>query len=181
MCDLKKPMTIAETDRLWLRRMCDEDAPLILELVNEPAWLESIGDRGVRNLDDARAYIAHGPVAMVARCGFGLAVVIRKIDLAPLGICGLLKRDELDDADLGLALLTRFAGQGYAREAAMATVAYGFGELRLERIVAITSPGNARSIRLLESIGFAAEGLVNLADREAAVCRYGRRNALQGE
>ncbi len=96
-------MTIAETDRLYLRHMSTDDAAFILELLNEPAWLEFIGDRGVRDLDDARAYIANGPVAMVERYGFGLFVAIRKADLAPIGICGLLKRDTLEDVDLGFA------------------------------------------------------------------------------
>lgn len=163
-------MTIAETDRLYLRHMCADDAAFILELVNDPAWLEFIGDRGVRHLDDARHYIAHGPVAMVQRHGFGLSVVIRKADLAPLGICGLLKRDTLEDVDLGFALLARYRGQSYAREAAMATVAYGLGSLGLKRIVAITKPGNARSIHLLESLGFTHEGMVNLTPGEPPVC-----------
>ena len=163
-------MTIAETDRLYLRHMSTDDAALILELVNEPAWLEFIGDRGVRHLGDARAYIANGPIAMLERHGFALFVVIRKADLAPIGICGLLKRDTLDDVDLGFALLARYRGHSYAREAAMAALAYGFGTLGLKRIVAIAKPTNARSIHLLESLGFTHQGLVTIAPSEPPVC-----------
>ena len=163
-------MTIAETDRLYLRHMSTDDAAFILELVNEPAWLEFIGDRGVRHLDDARAYIANGPIAMLERHGFGLSVVIRKADLAPIGICGLLKRDTLDDVDLGFAVLARYRGHSYAREAAQAAIAYGFGSLGLKRIVAIAKPGNARSLYLLQSLGFTAERLVTLTNGEPPVC-----------
>ena len=163
-------MTIAETDRLYLRHMSTDDAAFILELVNEPAWLEFIGDRGVHHLDDARAYIASGPIAMVERYGFALFAVIRKADLAPIGICGLLKRDMLDDVDLGFALLARYRGHGYAREAAQGAIAYGLGSLGLRRIVAIAKPGNARSLYLLQSLGFTAEGLVTLTNGEPPVC-----------
>ena len=163
-------MTIAETDRLYLRHMSTDDAAFILELVNEPAWLEFIGDRGVRHLDDARAYIANGPIAMLERHGFALFVVIRQADLAPIGICGLLKRDTLDDVDLGFALLARYRGHSYAREAAKAAIAYGFGALGLKRIVAIAKPTNARSIHLLESLGFTHQGLVTIAPSEPPVC-----------
>lgn len=169
-----KTMPVLETDRLALRQIEAADAAFILELVNEPAWLEFIGDRGVRNLDDARAYIAQGPVAMYARRGFGLFLVERKEDSTPIGICGLLKRETLGDVDLGFALLARFREQGYAREAALGTLSYGFGELGLKRIVAIAAPGNERSIRLLESVGFVREGVVRLTAGEAAVCLFGR-------
>lgn len=163
---------IIETDRLSLRRLHAEDAAFILELVNEPAWLEFIGDRGVRNLDDARAYIAKGPVAMYERCGFGLFLVARKEDSAPIGICGLLQRDTLPDVDLGFALLTRFRGQGYAQEAARATLSYGRSEFCLQRIVAVTAPGNAPSMRVLESLGFVREGLVTLEAGQAPLALW---------
>ena len=146
-------MTIAETDRLYLRHMSTDDAAFILELVNEPAWLEFIGDRGVRHLDDARAYIANGPIAMLERHGFGLSVVIRKADLAPIGICGLLKRDTLDDVDLGFAVLARYRGHSYARERPCAVAS-------LTELTRIHAPGighhhHRRASGLLASSGTA--------------------------
>jgi len=155
-------MQITETARLALREFTAEDAPFILRLVNDPAWLRFIGDRGIRTLADAAAYIAQGPVASYARCGYGLWLVARKTDGAPLGMCGLLKRDTLEDADLGFAFLPEFGGQGYAHEAAAATLAHGRAACGLRRIVAITAPDNARSIRLLEKLGFRFERLVRL-------------------
>lgn len=158
-------MTLLETPRLRLRELATEDAGFILELVNEPAWTRFIGDRGVHTLDDARDYILTGPRAMYGRLGFGLWLVETNDDGAtPLGICGLLKREGLADVDLGFAFLERFWGRGYALEAATATLAHGRGKLKLPRIVAITSPDNERSGRLLEKLGFRHERMIRLAE-----------------
>ena len=145
--------TVLETDRLRLRQFRPDDAAFVLELLNEPSWLRFIGDRGVRTLDDARAYIENGPRAMFARHGFSLLLVERKADGAALGMCGLIQRDSLDAPDIGYAFLPRFWGQGYAREAAAAVLAYAHDTLGLPRILAITDPDNATSIKLLESLG----------------------------
>ena len=107
-------MTVLETERLRLRRLTVDDAAFILELVNDPSWLRFIGDRGVRNLDDARSYILKGPVASYEKHGFGLWLVELKAEATPIGICGLLQRDTLPDVDIGFALLPQFCGQGYA-------------------------------------------------------------------
>ena len=150
-------MTVLQTGRMALRRLAPADARFIRELVNEPSWIRYIGDRGVRTLDDARAYLAKGPIAMYERHGFGLWLCESKATGEPLGICGLIKRDTLDDVDLGFAFLPRFWGQGYAHESAAAVLAYGREVLELDRIVAITSPDNAPSIRLLEKLGLRLE------------------------
>jgi len=150
-------MTVLSTARLDLAELTHDDAEFIFGLVNEPSWLANIGDRGVRTLDDARAYLTNGPMAMYAQQGYGLWRVTRREDGAVVGICGLLKRDTLPDADIGFAFLPAYWGEGYAREAAEATLRYGFDTRRMPRIVAIVSPGNAASIRLLERLGFAFE------------------------
>ncbi len=163
-------MIIRETERLLLRRLTVEDAAFIRELVNEPAWLQFIGDRGVRTIDDARRYITTGPQAMYERFGFGLYLAALKEDAAPIGICGLLKRDTLSDVDIGFALLQRFGGRGYACEAAEAVVAHARDELGLRRLVAIASPKNHRSLRLLEKLGLRFERMVSVApDRPESV------------
>jgi RimJ/RimL family protein N-acetyltransferase len=154
---------ILETDRLVLRRLSLDDAPFILELVNEPSWLQYIGDKGVRTPEDARKYLREGPMAMYQRSGFGLYRVERKDDGEPMGMCGLIKRDTLPDVDIGFAFLPRFWGQGYAREAAAAVLALGKDTLGLKRIVAITNPDNESSIRLLESLGFRFETVLRLS------------------
>jgi RimJ/RimL family protein N-acetyltransferase len=160
---------ILETPRLILRRLSAEDAPFILELVNEPSWIRFIGDRGVRTLDDARSYILKGPVDMYNRLGFGLYLTELKESAAPIGLCGLIKRESLSDVDIGFAFLPRFWGKGYAYEAASAVMAYGESAFGLKRIVAITSPDNDSSIKVLQKMGFKLERIVSLSAGEPEV------------
>jgi RimJ/RimL family protein N-acetyltransferase len=157
-------MNVLETDRLLLRKLsADDDAAFILQLVNEPSWLRFIGDRGVRTLEDARGYILKGPMEMYRRFGFGLYLVVNKADGVPMGLCGLLKRDSLPDVDIGFAFLPRFWGQGYAHEAAAAVLAQGQNTFGLRRILAITSPDNHSSIKLLEKLGLRFQQLTRLS------------------
>lgn len=153
-------MNVAESDRLILRHFTVDDAPFVLTLVNDPAWIRFIGDRGVRDLETARSYLLNGPMAMYERNGFGLYLIVRKEDQAPLGMCGLIKRDMLPDVDLGFALLPVYYNQGYAGEAARAALALGRDQFDLKRIVAITSLDNENSIRLLERLGFSFEKII---------------------
>lgn len=152
---------VLETPRLSLRRFAPGDAAFILELVNDPDWVRFIGDKKVHSLDDARGYILKGPVTMYERVGFGLYLAALK-DGTPIGMCGLIKRDGLEDVDIGFAFLPRFRSNGYAHEAAAATLAYGRGALKIARIVAITSTDNVGSIRLLEKLGMRFEKPVSL-------------------
>jgi RimJ/RimL family protein N-acetyltransferase len=157
------PIAILTTERLILRRFTVADAPFILELLNDPAWLEFIGDKGVRTLDDARGYLRKGPIAMYERHGFGLWLVELRDGHVAIGMCGLIKRDSLDDVDLGFAFLPAYRARGYAHEAAAAVLAHGRDGFELGRIVAITSPGNAKSAALLEKLGMKFEKTVKLA------------------
>jgi len=159
---------ILATPRLVLRCLTLDDAPFFLRLVNEPSFIENIADKGVRTLDDAREHLRTGPLASYARHGHGLWMVELKDTGAPIGICGLIKRDVLDDVDVGYALLPEFCGAGYAAEAAAAALAHARDVLGLSRVVAVVNPDNARSLRLLEKLGFRYERMVRLspADRE---------------
>jgi len=154
-------LKVLETERLNLRWMSADDAAFMRGLLNEPSWLRFIGDRGVRTLDDARNYILTGPVASYARLGFGLYVVELKESGDPIGICGLVKRDFLDDVDIGFAFLPQYWRQGYAYEAASAVMGYGTETLGLKRIVAITAADNHSSARLLEKLGLRFERMVS--------------------
>lgn len=155
---------ILETDRLRLRKLAPADAPFILRLLNEPSWLRFIGDRGVRTLDDAVAYIANGPMAMYESHGFGLYLVELKDDGTPIGMCGILKRDALEDPDLGFALVPEFWSKGYAFEAARATLDYAAGTLGVERVGAIVNPENEASIALLLKLGMRFERVIRLKE-----------------
>ena len=155
-------MNVLETERLTLRRFIAEDAEFILELVNEPSFIQNIGDRGVRSTSDAIKYIETGPVASYARNGFGLYLVRLKESGESIGMCGLIKRDALDDVDIGYAYLPRFWSRGYAVEAALGVKEFARDVIKLNRIVAVTDPENQGSIRVLEKIGFAFEKMVRL-------------------
>ena len=167
-------MQILETDRLILRHLSlDEDAEFILQLVNEPSWLKFIGDKSVRTLEDARAYILNGPLEMYSRLGFGLYLVELKEAGVSIGMCGLIKRDSLADVDIGFAFLPQYWGRGYAYEAAAAVLAYGRNAHDLKRIVAITSVDNDSSVRLLEKLGLSFEGMVKLTNDSEEIRLYG--------
>jgi [ribosomal protein S5]-alanine N-acetyltransferase len=156
-------MRVLETDRLVLRRLTLDDAGFMLELLNAPAFLRFIGDKGVRNLEDARNYLRTGPLDMYSRLGFGLFCVELKDSGEPIGTCGLLKRDILPDVDVGYAFLPAYWGKGYAFEAASAVLSYGHHSHGLQRIVAIVSPANGSSVRVLEKAGLKFERMMLIA------------------
>ena len=162
-------MIVLEAARLTLRHLSIGDAEFILRLLNEPSFLRYIGDKGVRNLDDARQYILNGPVASYERNGFGLYLVELKDDGTPIGISGLVKRDTLPDPDIGFAFLPAYWSQGYAVESAAAVMTYAREGLGLTRIAAITSPDNNASEKLLGKIGLRFERMIKLSDGEDQV------------
>jgi RimJ/RimL family protein N-acetyltransferase len=149
--------TVIETQRLRLRHFTPDDAAFVLELINDPDWLANIGDRGVRTLEDARRYIENSLMKLYERLGFGLYLVELKETGVPIGMSGLIKRDSLEDVDVGFAFLPAFRGKGYAAESARAACDYGFEALGLDRLVAITAPDNDASGKVLVRLGFAYE------------------------
>ena len=165
-------MNVLETERLILRWLSADDAAFILELVNDPGWLRFIGDRGVRTLADARDYILNGPVAMYHRMGFGLYMVQLRQSATPIGMCGLIKRPNLEDVDIGFAFLPAFGGQGYAYESASAVMAYAQNALGLNRVVAIVDPDNQRSISLLKKLGLNFVDLLRLSEDQPEVMLF---------
>ncbi len=143
---------ILTTERLTLRQFTNEDARFIVELVNTPGWLEFIGDRNIHTEEDAVNYLQNGPIKSYSENGFGSSMVELK-DGTPIGMCGILKRDSLENPDIGFAFLPSYMGKGYALEIANATMDYATHQLKLKTIYAITNPTNIRSIQLLEKIG----------------------------
>jgi RimJ/RimL family protein N-acetyltransferase len=156
-------MTILETERLSLRQLTVDDAQFILTLLNEPSFLRYIGDKQVRNLEDARQYILNGPVASYDRNGFGLYLVALKESYTPIAMCGFLKREELPDPDIGFAFLPEFWNKGFAFEAAAAVLQHAREKLGLQRVLAITSLDNEASIKLLQRLGFRLDSVITLA------------------
>ncbi len=150
---------ILETERLFIRQLTIDDANFIFELLNDPSFIQYIGDRNIRSVEDAQAYVLNGPVASYAQNGFGLSLVILRATGESIGMCGLIKRNELEDVDIGYAYLPRYWFKGYAVEAALAMKSYAKETVRLKRLVAIVNPTNTSSIRVLEKIGMKFESM----------------------
>ena len=150
-------MQALETERLLLRPFTTDDAPFILTLLNEPSFLRFIGDKKVRTLEDARQYLLNGPIASYNAHGFGLLLVELKESQTPIGMCGLLKREELPAPDIGFAFIPDYWRQGFAFEAATAVMNDARERLKLNTILAIVSPDNDASIKLLERLGMSYE------------------------
>jgi RimJ/RimL family protein N-acetyltransferase len=164
-------MEILQTERLRLRTVTPDDAPFYLELVNDPAFIEHIGDRGIRTLEEACRSILEGPAAMQEARGHSLYVVELKETRVPIGMCGLIKRDTLEDIDIGYAYLPRYRGCGYAYEAARAVLDYA-PTIGITRVAAITSPNNVASNQLLLKLGLRFQHFTHLKPEDAGTNLY---------
>lgn len=152
-----------ETERLLLRRFTEDDAEFIFNLLNEPDWIKYIGDKGIKTIEDAKKYIEHSLIKMYNDLGFGLYIVILKEYGIPIGMCGLVKRNGLEDVDLGFAFLKDFTGKGYGYESARAVMIYAKTELNISRLAAITTTDNHASENLLLKLGFQFDLLTKLS------------------
>jgi len=153
-------MLVCQTKRLIIRHCDNDDAEFILRLLNEPSFIENIADKGVRNIQDAIKYLQQGPITSYQQFGFGMNIVELKESGNAIGMCGLLKREELDDVDIGYAFLPEYTGQGFAKEAALSVLQNALEQHQLSCVVAVTSMDNQSSICLLEKIGFKFEKII---------------------
>jgi len=163
---------VLTTARLSLRELAAQDAPFVVDLMNDPSFIEFIGDRGVRTIEDARRYIETGPWTQYSVHGFGLWLVALREGPTPIGICGLLKRDALPAPDIGFAFAAAYRSQGYAFEAASAVKALARERFHASSLLAIVSPSNSASIRLLERLGLAFDRMVTLSPGAAPIALY---------
>lgn len=164
-----------ETPRLRLREFSAADAPYVLRQLNEPSFIDNIADRGVRNLEQARAYLLNGPMASYEKNGFGFWAVVEKRTGSSIGMCGLVKRPHLEHADLGYAFLPEYFGQGFAFEACAASIAAARHDFALPHLLAIVNPDNTPSRRLLEKLGFGHQRMLALHGDEPELCVYSLR------
>jgi len=160
-------VVVLETERLVLREVAEADAAFVLDLLNSAGFIENIGDRGVRTQDEACGYIRERVIGSYQAHGFGMWLV--EVAKRPVGLAGLVKRDGLDDPDVGYAFIADAWGRGYAQEAAAAVVRHARGKLGIGKLAAITSPENYASMAVLRKIGFDFRGMIVLpdADRES--------------
>jgi ribosomal-protein-alanine N-acetyltransferase len=164
---------VIETERLILRKFTLDDAAFMLELLNTPAWLRFIGDRNVRTIEEAGQYLLNGNIRSYREYGFGFYVVVIKETNESLGICGIVKREGLDDIDIGFGFLPQFIGKGYGYEAATAMLDYALNDLKIKRIVAIVNPENVVSIALIKKIGLQFEKMVRLSNKDIELMLFG--------
>jgi ribosomal-protein-alanine N-acetyltransferase len=157
---------IGHTERLALRKFKQGDEEFIFNLLNSPGWLQFIGDRNIKTIEDAQGYLVNGPLLSYNKFGFGPYLVELKDSETPIGMCSLIKRDTLEHVDIGFAFLPNFNGKGYAFEAASATLNFAQNDLKLDRIVAITNTNNTSSINLLKKLGFIFEKSVKFPDED---------------
>lgn len=162
-------MHILDTPRLTLREMQLSDAPFLLRLLNDPAFIANIGDRKVRSLSEAETYMKNGTLASYQNNGYGMWLVLRKSDSMPVGLCGLVLREQLGEPDIGYAMAPEFTGLGYAYEAAQACYLYAHQQLGLQRVVGIVSPGNTASKRILEKLGLRYEKKIQMQPDEETI------------
>lgn len=152
------------SERLRFRLPSSNDAGFYHRLMNEPDYIRFIADHGIRTEDDALNYIKNKSLARFAAHGVGLWVVEPKHLPGPIGVCGLVVRNELKYPDLGFAFLEAHRGNGYGREAGQAVLDFVQKELKLRTLCAITDPENVRSANLLTKLGFEADGQRHLAE-----------------
>jgi len=162
-------MVVASTPRLTLRRLTEADAVFYCRLVNDPAWLRNIGNRNLPTPEAAAEFIRSKTLPGYEALGFGMYLVESRTDATPLGLAGLVKRDHLPGPDIGFAFLPEHRGQGYALEAAGAVVRHARETLGLTKLLAIVSPGNEASCRLLEKLGFIVEGRVQMSPEDPLI------------
>jgi [ribosomal protein S5]-alanine N-acetyltransferase len=154
---------VIETERLILRKFTVDDASFILGLLNTPSWLRFIGDRNVHSVEEAKQFLLNGYLKSYETHGFGFYVAVEKATQNSIGMCGLVKRNTLENVDIGFAFMPEFMGKGYGFEAASATLNYAENVLRLEKVIAIVDPENVVSIALIKKIGLQFERMVRLS------------------
>lgn len=145
-----------ETDRLILRAWRDADRAPFHAMGNDPQVMEYLGPFQTRAETDAAIDRQNGGIA---RLGHGFWAVERRADGAFLGFCGIKQGPDATpiqgEIEIGWRLATTFWGQGYAREAAQASLDWGWEHLDVPGIAAITTVNNVRSAGLMERLGMA--------------------------
>jgi [ribosomal protein S5]-alanine N-acetyltransferase len=160
---------ILTTKRLGLRKLALSDAEFVIELVNDPDWLRNIGDKNVHSIADAERYLTNGPMSLYEKHGVGLWAVVLTESGLPIGMCGLVKRDALEDFDLGFAFLPAYRGKGYASQGVLQFVKE---VMKLKRLAAIVNRDNAPSVKLLVKLGFELTGELQLPGETNSVNLY---------
>ena len=165
---------LIETERLRLRPVTVDDTELMLAIWNDPAFIRNVSDRGIRTVEQARDAIESGAQKLFEDYGYGPYCMSLKSDGTMIGICGLFKRDNLEDPDIGFGVLPDYCGKGYAGEAAAAVVNFARNELGITTLTAIVSPTNAPSIGLIKKLGLTFDQMITMPGDDDAICLYSK-------
>jgi RimJ/RimL family protein N-acetyltransferase len=145
-----------ETERLILRDWREEDLEPFLRHTNTPAVMRWLG--GVQPPETLAAGFRARIMTWQSRHGFTFWIVERKADGEILGFCGLKLADDEGspvegELEIGWRLREDSWGQGYAKEAAAASLDFAFDEVGAPHVVALTVEGNRASWGLMERLG----------------------------
>ena len=163
---------LIETERLRLRPVTVDDTELMLAVWNDPAFIRNVADRGIRTVEQAQEAIKSGAQKLFEDYGYGPYCISLKTDGTMVGICGLFKRENLDDPDIGFGVLPDYCGNGYAGEAAAAVVNFAHDEFGIAVLTAIVSPTNTPSIGLIKKLGLTFDQMITMPGDEDAICLY---------
>jgi ribosomal-protein-alanine N-acetyltransferase len=165
---------IARTERLTLRRFDLTDAEAMHALNGDPEVTRYVGDPPFESVDAARDFVT-GYLRDVALPEGDLSrwAVVENETGDVLGFCGL-RRQADGTVDLGYRLLRRAWGQGYATEAARATLEVGFGRFGLSVITAHADVENLASLRVLEKLGMTFRAFAEHDGRRVAFYEISR-------
>lgn len=164
-------MIVLETERLRLRWANYDDAQFFIELLNSQGWLDNIGDRKVRTIDDAKNYIKLKLMPDYEKNGLGMYLIEAKEDGRPIGTTGFVDRPGLEGIDMGFAMLTDELNKGYGFEASFPLIAFA-KEKGITLLKGITLPDNIASRKLLEKLGFSFKKEFYMKDDEDLLCLY---------
>lgn len=160
------------TERLNLIIVTLEDAPFFLELYNSPTFIQFIGDKNIKSLEDARNYIQNRFFPQIEKLGYGNYLITRKEDGAKVGAVGIFEREGLEVHDIGFSFLEEFQGKGYGFEAASKLLEKAFSDFGCTKISAITSKENVASQTLIKKLGLQYLKMVKLPDDPEELLYY---------
>lgn len=164
-----------ETERLRLRPVTTDDAGFMLTVWNDADFIRNVADRGIRTLDQAREAIRTGAEKLFADYGYGPYSLTLKSGGEMIGICGLFRRENLPDPDIGFSLLPGYRGKGYAGEAAIEMVRHAREDLGIKTLTALVSPTNRPSIGLIEKLGLRFERFITMPGDDTETSLYSMR------
>lgn len=149
-----------ETKRLRLREIEEKDAASILEYLSDQEVMKHYGLEPFQTLKEVFDEISWYQSTLKQKTGIRWGITLKEEDVV-IGSCGFLNiASEHSRSEIGYELHKNYWGKGIASEALDAVIAYGFEQLKLQRIQALIEPPNIASLKLAEKQGFIREGLL---------------------